>query len=191
MFTVVWNLVEGAVALAAAAQAGSKALIGFGVDSFVESASAAVLIWRLRVEQADPGRAEAAERRALQLIGYAFFALALLVGVESIRSLAVGAEPDVSTVGIALTAVSLMVMPVLARAKRRVGVELGTKSVTADSQQTMACVSLSAIVLVGLSLNALFGWWWADPVAALAVVAFLVREGRDALEADHVDDCCG
>ncbi|MFW2334874.1 cation diffusion facilitator family transporter [Ilumatobacter sp.] len=191
VFTVAWNLAEGAVALAAAQLAGSKALIGFGVDSFVESASAAVLIWRLRVEQADPTRAERAERRALRLIGYAFFALALLVAVESIRALATGARPDTSTIGIVLTAVSLVVMPVLARAKRRVGVELGTRSITADSQQTMACVYLSAIVLVGLSLNAVFGWWWADPVAALAVVAFLVHEGREALEADHVDDCCG
>lgn len=191
VFTVVWNLGEGVVAFGAAALDGSKALIGFGVDSFVESASAAVVIWRLRVERADPARAEHAERRALRLIGFAFFALALLVGVESIRALATGARPDTSVVGIVLTAVSLLVMPLLARAKRRVGVELGTRSITADSQQTMACVYLSAIVLVGLSLNALFGWWWADPVAALAVVAFLVHEGREALEADHVDDCCG
>lgn len=191
VFTVVWNLAEGAVALTAATLADSKALIGFGVDSFVESASAAVLIWRLRVEQVDQARAEHAEQRALTLIGYAFIGLAVLVGVESIRSLVTGAEPDTSRIGIALTAVSLVVMPVLARAKRRIGVELGTRSITADSQQTMACVYLSAIVLVGLSLNALFGWWWADPLAALGVVAFLVHEGREALEADHVDECCG
>ena len=191
VFTVVWNLAEGAIAISAAALAGSKALIGFGVDSFVESASAAVLIWRLRIEQVDRARAEQAERRALVLIGYAFFGLAVLVGVESVRALVTGARPDTSMIGIVLTAVSLIVMPVLARAKRRIGTELGTRSITADSQQTMACVYLSAIVLVGLSLNALFGWWWADPVAALAVVVFLVNEGREALEADHVDDCCG
>ena len=191
VFTVVWNLAEGAIAIAAASLAGSKALIGFGVDSFVESASAAVLIWRLRAEQADPTLAEQVERRALVLIGYAFFGLAVLVGVESVRALLTGSHPDTSMLGIVLTAVSLIVMPVLARAKRRIGTELGTRSITADSQQTMACVYLSAIVLVGLSLNALFGWWWADPVAALAVVAFLVNEGREALEADHVDDCCG
>ena len=191
VFTVVWNLAEGAIAISAAALAGSKALIGFGVDSFVESASAAVLIWRLRIEQVDRARAEEAERRALVLIGYAFFGLAVLVGVESVRALLTGARPDTSMIGIVLTAVSLIVMPVLARAKRRIGTELGTRSITADSQQTMACVYLSAIVLVGLSLNALFGWWWADPVAALAVVVFLVNEGREALEADHVDDCCG
>ena len=191
VFTVVWNLAEGAIAIAAASLAGSKALIGFGVDSFVESASAAVLIWRLRAEQADPTLAEQVERRALVLIGYAFFGLAVLVGVESVRALLTGSHPDTSMLGIVLTTVSLIVMPVLARAKRRIGTELGTRSITADSQQTMACVYLSAIVLVGLSLNALFGWWWADPVAALAVVAFLVNEGREALEADHVDDCCG
>ena len=191
VFTVVWNLAEGAVALTAATMADSKALIGFGVDSFVESASAAVLIWRLRVEQVDQARAEHAEQRALTLIGYAFLGLAVLVGVESVRSLVTGVHPDTSKIGIALTAVSLIVMPVLARAKRRIGVELGTRSITADSQQTMACVYLSAIVLVGLSLNALFGWWWADPVAALGVVAFLIHEGREALEADHVDECCG
>lgn len=190
VFTVAWNLAEGAVAIAAAVLAGSKALIGFGVDSFVESASAAVLIWRLRTEQAAPERAERAERRALVLIGWAFLALALLVGVESVRALATVARPDASVIGIALTAVSLVVMPVLAGAKRRVGIELGARSVTADSRQTMACVYLSAIVLVGLALNALFDWWWADPVAALAVVGFLVHEGREALEAEHVDDCC-
>lgn len=191
IFTVAWNLVEGGVAIAAAAAAGSKALVGFGVDSFVESASAAVLIWRLRAEQSDPARAEQVEQRALTLIGYAFFGLAAVVAAESIRSLVAGERPDTSVVGIALTSVSLIVMPVLARAKRRVGAELGTRSITADSQQTMACVYLSAIVLVGLCLNALFGWWWADPVAALAVVAFLLREGREALDADHVDECCG
>ena len=190
VFTVAWNLAEGVVALGAAAFSGSRALIGFGVDSFVESMSAAVLIWRLRVEQHSPHRAEQVEQRALRLIGVAFLALAALVGVESIRSLLAGDHPDSSPVGIALTLVSLIVMPLLARAKRRVGAEMGDRSVEADSNQTMACVYLSAVVLVGLALNALFGWWWADPVAALAVVGFLVHEGREALEAEHVDDCC-
>jgi divalent metal cation (Fe/Co/Zn/Cd) transporter len=190
VFTVAWNLAEGAVAVTAAALAGSRALIGFGADSFVESASAAVLIWRLRAEQRSPERAEHVEQRALRIIGVAFLALAALVGIESVRSLVAGEQPDVSRIGIVLTAVSLIVMPVLARAKRRVGLELGSRSVEADSQQTMACVYLSAVVLAGLVANAAFGWWWADPVAALGVVAFLVREGREALEADHVDDCC-
>lgn len=190
VFTVSWNLVEGVVAITAAALAGSRALIGFGIDSFVESISAGVLIWRLRVEQRDPHRAEEVEARALRLIGWAFLALAALVGVESVRSLLAGDRPDTSVVGIVLTSVSLAVMPVLARAKRRVGTELGERSVTADSAQTRACAYLSAVVLAGLGLNAAFGWWWADPLAALGVVAFLVHEGREALAAEHLDDCC-
>lgn len=190
VFTVVWNLAEGAVAMTAGALAGSRALIGFGVDSFVESASATVLIWRLRVEQRSPERAAHVEQRALRIIGLAFLALAVLVGIESIRSLLAGERPDVSRTGIVLTIVSLIVMPVLARGKRAVGRELGARSVEADSKQTLACVYLSAVVLAGLAANAAFGWWWADPVAALGVVAFLVNEGREALEAEHVDDCC-
>lgn len=190
VFTVVWNLAEGAVAVTAALLANSRALIGFGVDSFVESASAAVLIWRLRVEQRSPERADHVEQRALRIIGFTFIALAALVGIESTRSLIAGEQPDASRVGIVLTVVSLIVMPVLAREKRRVGRELGSRSVEADSRQTQACVYLSAVVLVGLVANAAFGWWWADPLAALGVVVFLVSEGREALEAEHVDDCC-
>ena len=190
VFTVVWNLGEGVVAIAAAAVSDSKALIGFGVDSFVESTSAAVLMWRLRAEQRSPERVEHVEQRALKIIGVTFLALAAVVGVESIRSLVAGEQPDVSRTGIVLTIVSLIVMPVLARAKRRVGRQLGARSVEADSQQTQACVYLSAVVLAGLALNAAFGWWWADPAAALGVVVFLVREGREALQAEHVDDCC-
>ena len=106
------------------------------------------------------------------------------------RSLLAGDRPDTSVVGIGLTAVSLVVMPVLARAKRRTGLELGERSITADSAQTRACAYLSAVVLAGLAHNAAFGWWWADPLAALGVVAFLVSEGREALEAEHLDDCC-
>ncbi len=188
--TVAWNLAEGGVAVTAAASSGSRALAGFGVDSFVESASAAVLIWRLRAEQRSPERAEHVERRALRIIGVTFLALAGLVAIESTRSLLAGEQPDVSRVGIVLTIVSLIVMPVLARAKRSVGRQLGARSVEADSRQTQACVYLSAVVLAGLAANAAFGWWWADPVAALGVVAFLVSEGREALEAEHLDDCC-
>lgn len=190
VFTVVWNLGEGAIAMLAAAAAGSRALIGFGVDSFVESASASVLIWRLIVERRSPDRAEQVEQRALRVIGITFLVLAALVCVESIRSLAAREQPDASTVGIALTTVSLIVMPILARAKRQVGRDLGVRSVEADSRQTQACVYLSAVVLGGLVVNAALDWWWADPLAALAVVAFLVGEGRSTLRADHVDECC-
>jgi divalent metal cation (Fe/Co/Zn/Cd) transporter len=190
VLTVVWNLAEGAVAVSAAALAGSRALAGFGLDSFIESASATVLIWRLRVEQRSPERAEQVERRALKAIGATFLALAALVGIESVRSLLAGEQPDVSRAGIVLTIVSLLVMPVLAQAKRSTGRQLGVRSVEADSRQTQACAYLSAVVLAGLAANAAFGWWWADPLAALGVVVFLIREGREALAAEHVDDCC-
>lgn len=189
-FTVIWNIGEGVVALLAATSAESRALVGFGVDSFVESAAAMVVIWRLRVEQRSAERAESVERRALRIIAVTFFALAALVGIESMRALIAREQPDASAVGIVLTATSLMVMPILARAKRSVGRALGARSVEADSRQTQACVYLSFVVLVGLGLNAAFGWWWADPVAALAVVGFLVREGIDARRAEHVGDCC-
>lgn len=191
IFTVVWNLAEGVVAMVGASIDGSRALIGFGVDSFVESISAAIVIWRLGAEQRDPHRAEQVEQRALTAIGVAFFLLAAVVAFEATRSLLAGERPDASAIGIGLTVVSLIVMPVLARSKRRVGRALESRSVEADSQQTVACVYLSAVVLVGLVLNALFGWWWADPVAALGVAGFLVREGLATLRADHVDECCG
>ena len=189
-FTVAWNVVEGVVALTAAGAAGSRALVGFGLDSAVESLSAGVLVWRLRVEQRAPERAGQVERRAVRLIGVTFLVLAAYVGVAAVRSLADGTEPEVSPVGIGLTALSLAVMPLLARAKRSVAAELGSRAVGADSAQTRACAWLSAVVLGGLVLNAALGWWWADPVAALVVVALLAQEGREALAAEHVDDCC-
>ncbi len=189
-FTVAWNVTEGVVAIAAAWVAGSRALAGFGLDSAVESISASVLLWRLSTERRDPERVERVERIAVRAIGASFLVLAAFVGVEAIRSLAVRAEPDASPVGIALTLVSLVVMPVLAARKRRVAVALGSKAAQADSAQTRACAYLSAVVVAGLVLNAAFGWWWADPLAALGVVAFLVLESREALSAEHVDDCC-
>lgn len=189
-FTVAWNVVEGLVAITAAWVAGSRALAGFGLDSAVESISATVLLWRLGVERRDPERAEAVERRALRAMGISLLLLAVFVGVESVRSLLLRDEPHVSVVGIGLTAVSLVVIPLLARRKRTVAVALGSRAAEADSAQTRACANLSAVVLAGLVLNAAFGWWWADPLAALGVVAFLVSEGREALSAEHVDDCC-
>ena len=190
VFTVVWNISEGAIALTAAIVAGSQALLGFGLDSGIESLSASILLWRLAAERRDPERAEHVERRAVRLIGASFFVLAAFVGFDAIRSLLDGARPEASPAGIALTSLSLVVMPVLAAKKRRVGRDMGSRSVQTDSQQTSACAYLSAVVLVGLVANAALGWWWADPVAALGVVVFLVREGREALGAEHVDDCC-
>ncbi len=189
-FTVVWNVVEGIVAIAAALAAESQALLGFGLDSGIESISASILLWRLFAERRAPERVEQVERRAIRLIGASFFVLAAFVGVDAIHSLVTASEPESSPVGIALTALSLVVMPVLADKKRRVGRELGSRSVQADSTQTRACAYLSAVVLGGLVLNAALGWWWADPVAALGVVVFLLREGKEALTAEQVDDCC-
>ena len=189
-FTVAWNVAECVVAIVAASTAGSRALLGFGFDSAVESLSASVLIWRLRIERREPERAERVEQRAVKLIGVTFFILAVAVGVEAVRSLLTRSEPESSVPGIVLTAVSLAVMPVLASRKRAVGRAMGSRAVEADSAQTTACVYLSAVVLGGLLLNATLRWWWADPVAALVVVAILVREGWEALQAEHVDDCC-
>jgi divalent metal cation (Fe/Co/Zn/Cd) transporter len=165
-------------------------LLGFGLDSSVESLSASVVLWRLCAERRDPGRADAVEHRASRLIGVTFLVLAAFIAIESIRSLVRQQEPDASIVGIVLTALSIMVMQWLARSKRQVGIAMGSRAVEADSAQTSACVYLSLVVLIGLVLNAALGWWWADPLAALGVVAFLVDEGREALTADRADECC-
>ena len=189
-FTLGWNVVEGLVAIAAATVAGSQALLGFGLDSGVESLSASILLWRLYAEQRDAERAAAVEQRALRLIGVTFIILAAFIAFDAVRALVGWEEPDASPVGIILTAVSIGVMQWLARTKRRVGIAMGSRAVEADSAQTSACVYLSIVVLAGLLLNALFGWWWADPLAALGIVVFLLREGRETLTAEHVDDCC-
>jgi divalent metal cation (Fe/Co/Zn/Cd) transporter len=190
VFTVGWNITEGIVAIAAAWVAASRALTGFGLDGAVESVSAAVLMWRLGAERRDPERAERVEGIAVRAIGVSFVLLAAFVAYEAVLSLVLHKEPEASPAGIAVTAVSLVVMPLLARRKRRVAISLGSRAAEADSAQSRACASLSAVVLVGLVLNAAFSWWWADPVAALVVVVLLLREGREALTAEHVDDCC-
>ena len=186
-FTVAWNVVEGIVAISAGIAAGSDALLGFGLDSGVESMSGVVLIWRLNIERKDKDQAEAVEERALKLIGVTFFALAALVGYQSVTSLLSGERPESSWVGIAVTTLSLIVMPILARRKERVGKAMDSRAVLADSAETWACVYLSVVVLAGLALNTIFGWWWADPVAALAVVGFLVKEGLEAFSHHDYD----
>jgi cation diffusion facilitator family transporter len=188
--TVGWNFAEGLIAIGAGLAAGSIALIGFGVDSFVETVSGVVLIWRLSAEirgRLDEEAVERVERRAEQLVGAAFLLLAAYVGFEAIRSLIGQEAPDASPVGIALTAASIAVMLWLARAKRRTGEALGSRALIADAQQTYACWYLSVVTLAGLALNAAFGWWWADPVAALGIVVLLVREGVDALRGEDDD----
>lgn len=182
--TAGYNLAEGVVAVAAGAAASSTALIGFGLDSFVEVSSALVVIWQFRSRLP-----EARERLALRLIGVSFFALALWVGFESVRSLVGPGHADPSPVGIGLAAASLVVMPLLVWAKRRTGRQLGSATVLADSVQTLLCTYLSAILLIGLLLNATLGWSWADPVAALVIAAVAVREGIQAWRGEACDDC--
>lgn len=185
--TVGWNVVEGVIAVGAGLAAGSIALIGFGVDSFVESISGSVLIWRLRAEAvggADEERIEQVEQRASRLVAVSFVILAAYVAFEAIRSLIAQDRPDASPVGIVLTVISLAVMLWLARAKRDTGEALGSRALIADSHQTFACWYLSATTLAGLALNAAFGLWWADPVAALVIALFLTREAREAWEGE-------
>jgi divalent metal cation (Fe/Co/Zn/Cd) transporter len=189
--TVGWNIVEGIVAIGAGMLAGSVALIGFGVDSFVESISGSVLIWRLRAEaggQADQERIEQVEHRASRLVAASFAALALFVAFEAAQTLLARERPSASPIGIALTAVSIVVMLWLARAKRDTGEALGSRALIADSHQTFACWYLSVTTLAGLALNAAFGLWWADPVAALVIAVFLVREAREAWEGEEHDE---
>jgi divalent metal cation (Fe/Co/Zn/Cd) transporter len=176
--TIAWNIIEAVVAISAGIAASSIALVGFGLDSVVEVTAAAVVLWQFL------GIVEERERMALRLIGASFFLLAAYVAIFAIRDLASGDEPESSAVGIALTAISLVVMPALAVAKRRVGQAIGSPTVIADSKQTLLCVWLSASTLLGLVANAAFGWWWADPLAALAIAALAVNEGREVWERD-------
>ncbi len=177
--TIAYNLIEAAVALIAGTRASSAALIGFGLDSLVEVGSAAAVAWQFAAP--DP---ETRERTALRLIAVSFFALAAYVAVDSVRALLGSGEARPSTVGIALAAVSLVIMPVLSTLQRRTGRELGSSSVVSDSKQTLLCTYLSAVLLGGLLLNSLLGWSWADPVAALVIAGVAVREGLEAWRGD-------
>jgi divalent metal cation (Fe/Co/Zn/Cd) transporter len=183
--TLAWNLIEAAVAVGAGIVAGSIALIGFGADSLIESLSGGILLWRLQVHEADERR----ERLALKLVGVSFLVLAAYVAFEAAKSLYLRELPESSIVGIVLAALSLIVMPVLARAKRRVAARLESRALHADSRQTDICAYLSAILLGGLGLNALVGWWWADPVAALIMVPIIAREGAEALRGESCEGC--
>ena len=180
--TITYNVVEAVVAITAGTIASSTALLGFGLDSVVEVASAAAVAWQFSA--ADPHRRE---KVALRLIAVSFFALAAYVSVESVRALAGGAGAEHSPVGIGLAAVSLLVMPALSYAQRRAGREFGSASAVADSRQTLLCTYLSGVLLVGLVVNAALGWWWADPLAALVIAAVAVKEGREAWRGDA---CC-
>jgi divalent metal cation (Fe/Co/Zn/Cd) transporter len=183
---IAWHAVEAAVAIAAGAVAGSIALVGFGADSLIESVAGFVLLWRFAGARAG---SQAAERRAQKLIGASFFVLAAYVGVEAVRNLVIASHPDVSYVGIGLSIVTLLTMPPLAIAKARVGDRLGSSATKSEGRQNMLCAYLSAALLVGLSANALFGAWWADPATALLIAGVAVKEGRDAWRGDSCS-CC-
>ena len=178
--TIGWNSLEAVVAIGAGLVAGSIALVGFGVDSVIEMSSGAILLWRLF-------SGEHRERLALRLVGVSFLMLAAYVAFDAGKSLLLREPPDESYVGIALAALSLVVMPLLARAKRRVAANLNSRALEADSRQTDICAYLSAILLAGLGLNALLGWWWADPVAGFVMVPIIVKEGIEALRGET---CC-
>lgn len=185
-FTIAYNSLEGLIAVVFGVLAGSIALVGFGFDSVIEVTSGAVLLWRLRAEL-DEGRRERAEARSLRIVGICFLALAACVGYEAAGSLLRHESPERSVPGIVLAVASLIVMPLLARAKRGVARDIKSAAMSADAKQTELCTYLSAILLGGLALNALAGWWWADPVAALLMVPIIGMEGYKALRGES---CC-
>ena len=180
--TIAYNVVEAVVALAAGTVASSTALLGFGLDSLVEVSSAAAVAWQFSARDHD--RRQARERAALRVIALSFFALAVFVTVDAVRTFVGGSEPEHSAVGIVLAAVSLVVMPVLSAAQRHTGRQLGSASTVADSKQTLLCTYLSGVLLLGLIANAALDWSWADPIAGLVIAAVAVREGRDAWRGD-------
>ncbi|MEO3756034.1 cation transporter [Streptomyces sp. B6B3] len=183
--TITYNVIEAVVAITAGTLASSTALIGFGLDSVVEVSSALAVAWQFSAT--DPAARQAREARALRVIAVSFFALAAYVTVDAVRALVGGHEPDSSPPGIVLAALSLVIMPFLSAAQRGAGRELGSASAVADSKQTLLCTYLSAVLLVGLVANALLGWGWADPLAALVIAALAIREGRNAWRGDA---CC-
>jgi divalent metal cation (Fe/Co/Zn/Cd) transporter len=182
-FTITWNIIEALVAVGAGIAAGSIALVGFGFDSTIESFAAGIVLWQLR-----GGRDEERKARALKLIALTFFVLAAYVIVESIRDLVSSAEPENSAVGIGLAVVSIIVMPTLGFAKKRVAAVMGSAVLRADAAETFLCAWLSVILLAGLVLNTTAGWWWADAVAALGIAVLAIREGREAWEGQDAHD---
>jgi divalent metal cation (Fe/Co/Zn/Cd) transporter len=182
--TIAWNCLEAVVAIVSGTEAGSIALVGFGLNSIVEVGSALVVVWQF--SGADAER----EQRALRLIAGSFFLFAAYIVLQAIWDLVARSEPQASVPGIVLAALSLLVMPGIAVAKRRVGRRMASRTVVADGGQTMLCSYLSAILLLGLVTNALLGWWWADPVAALVIAGLALREGREAWRGEPCCDAC-
>ena len=185
-FTIVYNSLEGLIAAVAGLVAGSIALVGFGFDSLIEVTSGSILLWRLHAD-VDEERRERVEAISLRIVGVCFVVLAIYVTYDSVKSLIRREAPEESLVGIILAAVSLVIMPLLVRAKRKVARAINSNALMADSKQTELCTYLSAILLGGLLLNALLGWWWADPAAALVMVPIIIKEGIEALRGES---CC-
>jgi divalent metal cation (Fe/Co/Zn/Cd) transporter len=187
--TIAWNGIEGVVAVVAGVAAGSVSLVGFGLDSAIEVSAALALAWRLRQERRDDCT-QPSDRVAVRLIATSFALLAAWVAVEAVRDLADREEPAVSVVGIVVATLSLVAMPVLARAKRQLAPALGSAAVVADARQTDLCALLSGVLLVGLATNAVLGWWWADPVAGLAIAGVAAREAVRTWQAESLEDTC-
>ena len=186
--TLLYNVLEGVLSIAAGAMAGSISLVGFGMDSVIEVLSSVAALWRLRSD-ADPTDRARVETITLRFIGLSFMALAAYIIIDAGRTLYLREPPDKTVLGIIVAAASVVVMPLLARAKRRIAVKLGSRALTADAMQTSLCTWLSAIVLAGLGLNALFGWWWADPVAAICMTPIIAKEGLEGVRGeDHCVD---
>jgi divalent metal cation (Fe/Co/Zn/Cd) transporter len=187
--TVAYNSLEGLIAIGAGLVAGSIALVGFGFDSVIEVISGLTLLWRLYAD-VDEHRRELVENRALRIVGASFLLLAAYVLYDAVKAIVLREPPEESIIGIALAAVSLVIMPLLVRAKRRVAREIGSRALEADATQTALCTYLSAILLAGLLLNATLGWWWADPAAALIMVPIIVREGLEGVRGERCEDDC-
>jgi divalent metal cation (Fe/Co/Zn/Cd) transporter len=183
---IAWHVIECAVAVAAGLAASSVALIGFGIDSAIESSAGLVVVWLFASRHSGSA---AAERRAQRLIAGSFFLLAVYIALEATRALTSGAEPEASWIGIALAAVTAPAMPLLARVKVGLGRRLGSQATVSEGAQTMLCAYLSVALLIGLGANAVLGWWWADPLAALAIGAVALREGRASWRG-KADACC-
>ena len=187
IFTVAWNVLEGLISIVLSYFSGSVALLGFGIDSFVESTSGIIVGWRFVYEMKErpEGKIEKVERLAARLAGILLLVLAIYLLADSIRRiLGFGREPDPSLAGIFLTAVSLVIMPILARKKIKTARQLESKALHADAYETIACAWLSAATLAGLLLNAVFGWWWADPIAAIVLVPLIAREGIEGIRGE-------
>ena len=187
--TLGYNVLEAVISLIAGVMAGSIALVSFGADSVIEVSASIAALWRLRSD-ADLHRRVRVEKATLRIVGWCFIALAVYVAIDSAKTLWLREIPDVSVLGIAITALSVVVMPLLARAKRRVADELSSAALRAEAMQTSLCAYLSAITLAGLAMNAAFGWWWADPIAALCMVPIIGKEGLEAVRGEACDECC-